>query len=129
MIDRLKKFSYPFSNIILFLSFLLGMGVGHVLPHVWMKVIAFILSLCGFAYRLLANHYKMMNGDELEKTIKLETLSISMRLLLLFLVILIVIENIFIVRLFGNEKFSYGFVTLFLLLMPVTEYFVRRSYK
>ncbi len=128
MIDRLRKFSYPVHNLIFLLSLLLGFFVGHVVSQIWMKIIIFILSLCGFGYTLLANHFKMMNGDELEKTIKLETLSISTSLLLLFITILIVIENTFIIK-FGNEKFSYGFVILFLVIMPVTEYFVRRSYK
>ena len=123
--DLIKK-KYRFGKIVAYLSFLTGIYGTHFIPG-YLKSFPMTISVFGLIYYVLGEHNRIENGDELEKKIYLESLSLSFNTLIVAIWFIMLIDmNVYKL---GSSTFTIIYLIGFLGIWPVCKYFVRKKYE
>ncbi|KAF0141544.1 MAG: hypothetical protein FD122_1536 [Stygiobacter sp.] len=122
--DSIKK-KYRFGKAVAYLSFLIGIYGTYFAPD-YLKFFPIILSVVGIIYYVLGEHSRIENGDELEKKIYLESLSLSFNTLIVAIWAIILIDiNIYKL---GSSTFTIIYLIGFLGIWPSCKFIVRKKY-
>lgn len=122
--DSIKK-KYRFERAIVYLSFLIGIYGTYYSPN-YLKFIPMTISVLGLIYYVLGEHSRIENGDELEKKIYLESLSLSFNTLIVAIWFIMLIDiNVYKL---GSSTFTIIYLIGILGIWPICKFIVRKKY-
>ena len=122
--DSIKK-KYRFGKSVAYLSFLTGIYGTYLVPD-YLKSIPMTISVFGLIYYVLGEHSRIENGDELEKKIYLESLSLSFNTLIVAIWSIMLIDiNVYKL---GSSTFTIIYLIGFLGIWPICKFIVRKKY-